>query len=162
MRSTFKVVLAAIGYALGASVAAAAIPDAGTVAQRWVNAAGCAQQRFVEGVGQTTKDPVQLAIAQVGKLTQNFNQAVSSGRWQRNLARVGKAGWQTATIAKASNYSTGIAASQEKYAAAIGPVLAFEAQLQGTIAGMPKTTLQDSINRMAAWATGLHNWAQSR
>jgi prophage DNA circulation protein len=139
-----------------------AIPDAATVAQRWVNAAGAAQQRFTEGVQATTKDPTALAIAQVQKLQANFIQAVTSGRWQRNLAKAGKAGWQAATVAKAGNYGTGIAASQDKFAAAMAPVLAIEAQLQAAINAMPNATLADSIARSAAWQTGLYNWKRSR
>lgn len=138
------------------------IVDAGTAASRWVQSAGSAQQRYTEGVQATQKDPTQLAINAQAKLVQNFNAAVSSGRYARGLQAVGQAGWKSATVAKASNYSTGIQASQDKYLAAIGPVLQFEAQLQQQISAMPSTTLQDSINRMAAWATGLHNWAQSR
>jgi hypothetical protein len=138
------------------------IPDAATVAQRWANSAGAAQTRYTEGVQSTNLDPTALAVAQQTKLLQNFQQAIQNGRWSRSLQRVGKAGWQAATVAKAANYSTGINASQQKYAEAIAPVLQVEAQLQSQIASMPKATLQDSINRMAAWATGLHNWAQSR
>ncbi len=138
------------------------IVDAQTAAQRWQQSAGAAQQRFTEGVQQTTKDPTALAQAQSAKLLNNFTQAVTSGRWGRNLARVGKAGWQAATVAKAQNYSTGINASVEKFAAAIAPVLAFEAQLQARIEAMPSTTLADSIQRMTVWATELHNWAASR
>jgi hypothetical protein len=138
------------------------IPDAATVAQRWVNSAGAAQTRYTEGVQSTNVDPTALAVAQQQKLLTNFQQAVTNGRWSRALQRVGKAGWQQSTVAKAANYGTGISASQQKYAEAIAPVLAVEAQLQSQIQSMPKATLQDSINRMAAWATGLHNWAQSR
>jgi len=138
------------------------ITDAATAASRWVGAAGMAQTRYTEGVQSTTKDPTALAVNAQAKLTQNFNAAVSSGRWARALQAVGKAGWQAATVAKAQNYSTGINASEQKYLAAIGPVLQIEAQLQQQIAAMPNVTLQDSINRMAAWATGLHNWALTR
>lgn len=139
-----------------------AIPDAATVAGRWAQSAAQAQTRFTDGVSATTKDPTALAVAQQQKLLQNFTSAVTNGRWQRGLQRVGKAGWQAATVAKAANYSTGVNASQQKYAEAIAPVLAVEAQLQSQIQSMPKATLQDSINRSIAWMTGLHNWAQSR
>ena len=138
------------------------IVDAGTAAARWVQSAGAAQQRFTEGVQATQKDPTSLAIQAQPKLVANFNAAVSSGKYARGLQAVGQAGWKAATVAKAQNYSTGINASQDKYLAAIGPVLQIEAQLQQQISAMPNNTLQDSINRMAAWATGLHNWAASR
>src|SRR5206468_10149164 len=99
------------------------IVDAATATQRWTQGAAQGQQRFVEGVQSTSKDPTALAIAQQQKLLANFTTAITSGRYARNLARVGKAGWQSATIAKASNYSTGINASASKYEQAIGPVL---------------------------------------
>lgn len=138
------------------------IPDAATVADRWAQSASQAQTRFTEGVQSTQVDPTALAIAQQAKLVTNFNQAVSNGRWQRALQRSGKQGWQAATVAKAQNYSTGVQASRSKYAEAIAPVLAIEAQLQSQIQSMPKATLQDSIARSVAWMTGLHQWAQSR
>ena len=139
-----------------------AIPSAATVADRWANSAGAAQQRYSDGVQATTKDPTQLAIAQQGKLLSNFGQAVSSGRWARNLAKTGKAGWQAAAVAKAGNYGTGIAASKTKFETAMGPVLAQEASLQSQISSMPSATIADSIARMAAWANGMHNWKLSR
>lgn len=121
-----------------------------------------AQQRYTEGVQATSVDPTALAVAQQAKLVANFQAAVNNGRWARALQRVGGAGWKSATIAKASNFGTGFSAGRQKYLDAIGPVLAFEAQLQQQIDSMPSTTIQDSINRMAAWANGLHQWAQGR
>ena len=139
-----------------------AIPSAADVAQRWTAGISASGQRYTDGVQGTTKDPTALAIAQQGKLQNNFNQAVSSGRWARNLGRVGKSGWQSATVAKASNWQTGATAAATKFEQAMGPVLQIEASLQSQINGMPSATLADSIARMAAWATGLHNWKLSR
>lgn len=147
---------------IGLSLVVGGIVDAATATERWRSSASMAQGRYTEGVQSTTKDPTQLAVAQQGKLITNFNAAVQSGRWARGLQRKGKAGWQSDTLAKANNYSTGINASADKYQAAIGPVLAAEASLQSQIQAMPNATIQDSIARMTAWATGLHQWAQSR
>ena len=139
-----------------------AVVDAGTAADRWAGSAAVAQPRFVEGVQSTTKDPTALAIAQSQKLQANFIQSVQSGRWARGLQRSGKAGWQAATVAKANNYSTGIAASKDKYAQAIGPVLQVMGQLQTQVQAMPKGNIQDSVARATAWMTGLHNWKLQR
>lgn len=138
------------------------IPDAATVADRWVQSAGQAQSRFTDGVQNTQLDPTALAVAQQNKLVSNFQQSVTSGRWARGLQRVGKAGWQSATVAKASNYGTGVNAAKSKYLEAIGPVLQVEAALQSQIRSMPKATIQDSIARSTAWQLGLHTWAQNR
>lgn len=138
------------------------VVDAATATQRWQAGAAQGQQRFVEGVQSTTKDPTALAIAQQPKLLANFTAAITSGRYARNLSKVGKAGWQSATVAKAANYSTGINASADKYQTAIGPVLQQIATLQGTVNAMPRNTIEDSAARARAFMVGLHNWAQSR
>lgn len=139
-----------------------AVVSAAEAASRWVGAAAGAQQRYVDGVQGTSKDPTQLAIAAQNKLLANVTQAITSGRFARNLGKVGKSGWQAAVQAKQANYSTGIQASQSKYEAAIGPVLQQISTLQSQVSAMPSATFQDSINRMVAFSTGLHNWAQSR
>lgn len=138
------------------------IVDAATAAQRWQQGAAQGQQRFIEGVQNTSKDPTALAIAQQSKMLANVTAAITSGRYARGLSRVGKSGWQQATVAKANNYSTGINASGPKYEAAIGPVLSQIATLQGQIATMPRNTIEDSAARARAFMVGLHNWAQSR
>lgn len=138
------------------------IVDAQTAAQRYVQGASQGQQRFVEGVQSTSKDPTALAVAAQGKLVANFNAAVQAGKFARGLSRVGKAGWQAATVAKASNYATGIQAGASKYEQAIGPVLSQIATLQSQINAMPNNTIEDSAARARAFMIGLHNWAQSR
>lgn len=138
------------------------VVDAATAAQRYVQGASQGQQRFVEGVQNTSKDPTSLAIAAQQKMLANVTAAITSGKYARGLSRVGKSGWQQATVAKAANYSVGIQAGASKYEAAIGPVLSQIATLQGQLASMPNSTFQDSINRMVAFSTGLHNWAASR
>lgn len=138
------------------------IVDAATAAQRYVAGASQGQQRFVEGVQNTQKDPTALAIAQQNKMLANVTAAITSGRYARGLSRVGKAGWQAATVAKAANYAVGIQAGAQKYEQAIGPVLSQIASLQSQIASMPNSTIQDAINRSAAFQMGLHNWAASR
>lgn len=138
------------------------VVDAATAAQRYVAGASAGQQRFVEGVQNTTKDPTALAIAAQQKMLTNVTTAITSGKYARNLSRVGKAGWQAATVAKAANYSVGIQAGAQKYEQAIGPVLSQIASLQSQVNSMPNASFQDSINRMIAFSTGLHNWAQSR
>ena len=64
--------------------------DLATTVSRWTQGASVGQTRFTEGVQATQKDPTALAIAAQQKLVSGFNEAVQSGRWQRNLANVGK------------------------------------------------------------------------
>ena len=117
----------------------------------WTSRAGAGQAAFSAGVQNTNVDVVGRAIAQQSVLVANFNQAVTSGKWARKLQERGTAGWKSATIAKASNYGTGIAAAKDKYAAAAAKLQPYVEQGQNMIASMPKGSLADSKARATAW-----------
>jgi len=131
--------------------------DLATTVSRWVSGAQGAQQKFVDGVRNTTSDPTQLAIAAESSLLSGFQQAVSSGRWRQNLARVGKAGWQQATVDKANNYGTGISAGQDKFSAAMQTWLPVIQQTAAQVRSMPSGSIAASNARSAAFATALYN-----
>jgi len=131
--------------------------DLATTVSRWTAGAQGAQTRFVEGVQNTTADPTQRAIANEGALVANFTQAVTSGRWRQKLAAVGKAGWQSATVAKANNYSTGIAAGQDAYASAMQTWLPFIQQTATQVNNMPGGSLSANLAKANAFATALYN-----
>lgn len=132
--------------------------DSATAAQRWQQAASTAQTRYTEGVQNTQKDPTALAAAQASKMLAGVQQSITSGRWQRRLAEVGRAGWQSATLAKANNYSTGIAASGTKYQQGYGAFAAYMQPYQNQIQSMPKNSLADSIARATAWIQNAANY----
>lgn len=136
---------------------AVGITDATTAGARWVQRAQAEQQKFVDGVQNTAKDPTALAIQQQANLLANFSQAVTSGRWAAKLRGAGKAKWQAMTLAKAQNYGSGIAAGEGNYVAAMSTWLPFMATVQATIAGMAKGTLAASQARSAAWQAALYN-----
>jgi len=136
--------------------------DLATTVARWRDSAPLGQQRFSEGVQATQKDVVSLAINAQAKLLANFQQAVTSGYWARRLGERGTAGWKTATLAKASNYATGIAAGVDDYQKAMTTWLPIIQSASASVQGMPNTSFQDSLNRMTAFATALHNAKLSR
>lgn len=151
----FRAIGAALGSALLSALTRAAIPDAQAVADKWSRNAGNAQASYTEGVQTTDKDPTALAIAAIPYMRSRVIEAIDSGKVANGLRRVGKAGWQGATVAKAGNYSTGVGAARDKVAAAFAPLLAFESNLQNRIASMPNATLQDRVNRAVAWINGM-------
>jgi hypothetical protein len=73
------------------------------------------------------------------------------------LQEKGTAGWKAATIAKASNYATGIAAGADDYQRAMQEWLPIIQSASASVQSMPNTSFQDSLNRMTAFATALHN-----
>lgn len=125
--------------------------------QRWLESASVGQTRYTEGIQSTQVDVVARAVQAQGKMLANVTQAVQSGRWARGLQNVGTQGWKAAAVAKANNYSTGINASKGKYDAAMqvwGPRIdAASASVQN----MPNNSFADSLARMNAFATQLHN-----
>jgi hypothetical protein len=133
--------------------------DANAVAQKWTSKTSAAQQDYVDGVNNTSKDPTQLAINNQQRLLTNFTAAVNSGKWANKLRAVGKAGWQAAVDAKASNFSTGVNAATQKVATAFAPLLQFENNLQQQVDSMPNVTDTDRENRMLAWVRGMRTYS---
>lgn len=131
--------------------------DLATTVARWRDSAAAGQQRFTEGVQATQVDVVGRAVAAQPALLANFQQAVTSGRWARRLQEVGTAGWKSATIAKATNYATGIAAGADDYQRAMSTWLPIIQSAAASVGAMPRASFQDSLNRMTAFATALHN-----
>jgi hypothetical protein len=131
--------------------------DLATTVQRWRDSASQGQQRYQEGVQATQVDVVGRAVAAQPKMLANVQQAITSGRWARRLQEKGTAGWKAATIAKASNYATGIAAGADDYQRAMQEWLPIIQSAAASVQSMPNTSFQDSLNRMTAFATALHN-----
>lgn len=131
--------------------------DLATTVARWRDSAAAGQTRFTEGVQATQVDVAGRAVAAQPALLANFQQAVTSGRWARRLQEVGTAGWKAATIAKAANYAVGIAAGADDYQRAMTTWLPIIQSAAASVGAMPRTSFQDSLNRMTAFATALHN-----
>lgn len=131
--------------------------DLASVVSSWQQSASGAQQKFIDGVQNTQKDPTALAIRSEAALLSNFQQAVTSGRWRQGLSRVGKAGWQSATVAKANNYSTGIQAGGAKYETAMATWLPRIYSASASVQSMPSGTLAANLARANAFATALYN-----
>jgi hypothetical protein len=137
--------------------------DPNAVAAKWAQRAGAASQDYADGVANTTKDPTALAAAQGQRYIQGVQDSYNSGKWARALQRVGVAGWKAAVASKGvANYSTGVQAGQQKYAAAMGPVLQAVASGQSLVASMPAVTDAQREQRMIAFTRHMRQFGQSR
>ena len=125
------------------------------VVGKWTANAGAAQQSYVDGIQGTSVDPTALAIANEAGYLSGVQQSV--GLWRSRLAATGKAGWQSAAVAKAGNYGTGINAGQPKYQRAMQTWLPIIQQTGAAAKQMPGATLQQRIARSAYVATTLYN-----
>lgn len=131
--------------------------DLNTTVQRWQQGATGGQQKYVEGVQTTSKDPVAAAIRAQGALVANFTNAVTSGRWARNLQAKGKQGWVDAVVAKAGNYGTGISAGAPNYERSMQTWLPRIQSAAAAVQTMPSGTLSQNLARANAFATALYN-----
>lgn len=140
-----------------------AMLSAQEVADKWAQRAGAAGADYARGVETTDKDPTALAAANGQRYITGVQEAYSSGKWARRLQQVGKAGWQAAVRDKGvANYGTGIAAAKDKYAAAIGPVLAAVQSAQRTVQSMPSATAAQRDARMLAFVQQMRQFGASR
>lgn len=132
-------------------------------AEKWAARASAASADYQRGVETTDKDPTSLATANGARYIAGVQEAYSSGRWARRLQQVGKAGWQAAVLSKGvQNYATGVAASKDKFATAIGPVLAAVKQGQSLVASMPSATPQQRDARMLAFINHMRQFGANR
>ncbi len=125
--------------------------------QNWQQGAGGAQQRYQDGVQNTTVDVVGRAIANQAGLLQGFNDAVNSGRWAGALQRVGTAGWKSQTVAKASSWSQGITLGVNAYSTAMGTWLPRINSAAAAAKAMPGATIDQRIARSAYLQRTLYN-----
>lgn len=127
------------------------------VVSRWQSGASGAQQAFTDGVQGTTVDVVGRAIANQAGMLAGVTQAVNSGFWASQLSKVGTQGWKSATVAKAGNYATGIAAGLNKYQSSMQTWLPRIQSAGAAAKAMPGTTLDQRIARSAYVARTLYN-----
>lgn len=140
-----------------------AMLDAQAVADKWAQRAGAATQDYQRGIETTDKDPTALAAAAGGRYIAAVQAAYNSGKWARRLQQVGKAGWQSASVAKGvPNYATGVQQSRDKYATAIGPVLAAVQAGQRIVASMPSVTDAQRDARMLAFVNHMRQFGANR
>lgn len=131
-------------------------------ADRWEQNASGAQSKWSEAIQGTQADQAGRAIAAQGAMAANFARAVSSGFWARRVQESGgTANWKAQSLAKASNYGTGVAAGKGKYQQAMSkwlPIIQANAQ---AVRSMPSGNLSASIARATQFITLMHQAKQA-
>lgn len=131
--------------------------SAAQAASKWNTNASAAGPAWLDGINNTQADIVGRAVAQAGAMVQGVQQAVQSGRWQAGLQRVGNAGIKAAANKKQANYGTGIAAGQDKFAAAMGKLIPYlESQVSSLPARVPGDVAGNINRRLLPLAQNLH------
>ena len=123
-------------------------------AQTW--AANLVQSipNMVNSVNALTVNPCAQAAAAQQKMLTNLTTAVTNGKWAAALNAVDLQTWKKITAQKmAERIPGGAQAAIPTYASAVDKVFSYMNAKLPELAGMPSTTLQDSINKVTAWIT---------
>lgn len=124
---------------------------------RWQSGTSGAQQTWVDAIQNTNVDVMGRAIAAKGVAAANFQRVMSDGTYEKAVqASGGTANWKTKTEAKAANYSTGINAGKDKFASAMGKILAAEAQIVSGLPARVPGNPQANLARVQGVVMGLH------
>lgn len=104
------------------------------------------------GIARTSQAPGEAAVKQQDKLTTNFQQAVSSGRWAAATRAVSLQDWQQAATEKGiGRIAAGIDAAQARQVQMAGRLLAAVDSAAGKARALPSTTLEDNITRSSTF-----------
>jgi hypothetical protein len=113
------------------------------------------------GIQSVTESPTAKAAKKADKYLQGVQAAVSSGRWANRLNSVTLEDWKKAAIDKGlGRIAAGVDNAMPKTTAFFDQLLPFEASLQDQVAKLPDLTLQDSIERAAAWMRGMNKFVR--
>ena len=103
------------------------------------------------GIERLTVSPTEQAAKKKDKMKLNINDAIDSGRWERNLRKVTLEAWRQKAVQKGlPRISTGIDGAAEKVRDFASQLLPHVDAGSALIKAMPDLTLDDNIARMTA------------
>ena len=105
-----------------------------------------------KGVNRVTVSPGTAAAAKYDKWKAALANTANQEKWKRRVAAVGLEEWKQAMSEKGiGRIAVGIDASRAKVEKFATALIAHQNAGLGKIASMPDLTLEDSIQRAAAW-----------
>jgi hypothetical protein len=124
-------------------------PSAAAVFSKWQSNSRNAADAYVEGVQNTDKDIVGLAIGAIPRMKANIIDAIDSGRVANGLRKIGNDGIKAAVAQKGKvAFTNGVDGAQTKFEAAFTPLLTYIDGVKRTVASMPNLTDADRDARM--------------
>lgn len=126
------------------------------IAEKQMRRTKAATQDMVSGVNGVEVAPSKQAVAKKQKAINNWNDAMQSGKWERNLGRVTLEEWKKSMVEKGvARVAAGVDASKDKLVAFYGELIPFQADLSKKIESLPDLTVEDSIQRASTWIRGM-------
>lgn|SRR5487761_1996965 len=125
------------------------------IAANWAQRLAASGQKITDGINSVTVAPGQAAARQSQVWVQNTAAAVD--KYKTNVGRVSLQDWQAAAIGKGvPRIASGAAAAQPTFAAFMGKLMPYIAQQKQALP--PRGNLQQNLDRMVKFATGMSNF----
>ncbi len=112
---------------------------------------------YSEGVQSSQKSWQSNSIAAIPAMVSGFQQAAADGRIQQGFARVSDQAFKAATVAKAGNYSTGLALGGDKYGQAAQKIAGALQQGIGQLGQRGPTGSEQNFARSRTLGLYLHS-----
>lgn len=137
--------------------------SAADVTAKWASRTTAASADYVKGIQAVTQSPGQAAAAKVNKMRAGIQEALDSGKWERNVASVSVTDWKDAAVNKgAARLASGVQAAQPKMQRFLTDFLPFQAQVVAQAEQMDDTTLEGRLQKALAVMRGTHEYSRNR
>ena len=140
---------------------AKAMPSAAEAAAKWKRNTAAAGQAYTEGVERVTESPTEAAAEAADRMLAGITEAIADGRVQAGLRRVTLQEWKQRTKSLgAQRLAQGVAESEQRTRDAMQENFQDIAAVRASLP--PRGTLQENIERAAAFARGMAERKRSR
>lgn len=126
--------------------------DANQWLQKWGQRLNASGQYIQDGVKRLNTAPGQAAAAASDRMLSGVTEAVTSGRWARNVAKVSLTDWQNSVINKGiPRIAQGVTQAQNTKVQIITQTLAAVDQAAAAAKALPKGGIDASIARASTF-----------
>jgi hypothetical protein len=126
-------------------------PDAGMMTERYLQGVGNAGGRYVEGMRNPRRDPVQAAVRAAGKYKQRVIEAANEGRYEAGVRQQNYAeGVEAATSDGGNAYVSGATRRAAKVGRAMSRLAPLLGGVSQAVQAMPQDTDQQREARLVA------------
>jgi len=125
--------------------------DPAAISDRWARGMSGAAETMRQGVNAVTTAPTEKAAAAADRYAEGVQRAVSSGKFQAGLRRVGLSDWQRAMAEKGiPRVASGAVSAKPKMESFMSQFIPHVEAGQRKLENMPRGDLSQNIARMVA------------
>lgn len=126
--------------------------SANEFAEKWQRRMKNAVEDMRQGIQRVNEAPTAKAAAKADKMLAKITEAVQSGVWSERLRKVGLEDWRQAILSKGlQRVASGVDGATDKVQDFAQQLLQHIDAGLNQIRQMPDMTIEDSVNRAAAW-----------